>query len=126
MQDSSPKGSCPRSEDHVQGERLQSAREKETSKFKPVTVLIAVLAVSLAGVSAYFYLRPSQQQSDMLTTYGRVTDLDYQGTMISMVFVSGTDISLYSASIAYTANNHAVSQQSYQTPLMPIGSQPAR
>jgi len=43
--------------------------------------------------------------------------------MISIAFEANTGISLYSASIAYTANNHAISQQSYQTPQMPLGPQ---
>lgn len=60
----------------------------------------------------------------MLTSYGTITDLTYEGTMISMIFTSNTGISLYSASIAYTANNHASSQQSYQTPQAPLGAQP--
>jgi hypothetical protein len=91
-------------------------------------VIIAAVAVAaiviVAGLSAYlFYLQP-KPMSHNLTAYGRVTDVNYQGTSVSMVFVSNTEISMYSSAISYTANNFANSGQFYQRNQTSLGPQP--
>lgn len=93
------------------------------SRLLPVAAILIAVIVAIAGVYI-FYLQPrAPGQHDELSSYGKVADLTYQGTMISIVFTSNTAVSLYSASISYTANNHANSEQSYQTPQMPLGPQ---
>ena len=88
-------------------------------------VAVAVLVLALAAVFAILSLQAGQQErSDFLSSYGGVTNLTYQGTTLSLIFTSNTSISLYSAAISYTANNHANSEQSYQTTQMPLGTRP--
>ena len=94
------------------------------SRFLPAATLLISVLVVVAGVYIFYVQPRARAQNEELSSYGQVTDLTYQATTISMVFTSDTSISLYSASISYTANNHAVSEQSYQTPQMPLGPQP--
>lgn len=85
---------------------------------------MVVTVISVAAASGVLLYASSTRQGDTLSRYGGVTDLTYQGTVISFTFVSGTNIRLSSAAIPYTANNHALSEQMYQTPQMPIGGRP--
>lgn len=97
----------------------------KTRRLVSVAVVVVVL-LGLFATSYALYLRPKVQgPADDLTTYGKITELTYQGTVISVVFRSDTKISLYSASISYTASNHQTSEQSYQTSQMPLGGQPS-
>lgn len=88
------------------------------------TVLVTTL-VLVAAAYAVYTLDPRHGQNSVLGSYGDVKDLTYQGTTLSMVFTADTTLSLFSASISYTASNHQTSEQSYQTAQMPLGTQPS-
>jgi len=85
-----------------------------------VTTLVVLSAVVVATLQS-----DQEAQEHSLTHYGHVTALNYLGTTLSLSFTASADISLYTAAISYTANNHADSEQSYSTPQMPLGPSPA-